>query len=168
MRVMGIDPGLRVTGCGVIDTDGSQLKHVAVGSCRSEGDSLAYRLRSLYSQLTAVIKLHRPDEAAVEQIFVNLDGGGSLKLGYARAIALLAAAHADLKVGEYAPNTIKKAVVGVGHAQKNQVEHMVRLQLPGAEFKTSDEADALGIAITHAVYGRFSNALTKITQQSMS
>ena len=162
MRVLGIDPGLRVTGWGVIEANGSVLSHVANGICRSEGSDLADRLNSLHIQLTDVLRAHRPDEAAVEQIFVNTDNRSSLKLGQARAIALLVAAQAGLRVGEYAPNTVKKVVVGVGHAQKSQVEHMIRLQLPGATFSTSDEADALGVAITHAIHGRFDNILSAI------
>ncbi len=162
MRVLGIDPGLRVTGWGVIEAKGSVLSHVANGICRSEGSDLADRLNSLHIQLTEVFRAHRPDEAAVEQIFVNADNRSSLKLGQARAIALLVAAQAGLRVGEYAPNTVKKVVVGVGHAQKSQVEHMIRLQLPGATFSTSDEADALGVAITHAIHGRFDNILSAI------
>lgn len=162
MRVLGLDPGLRVTGWGVIEASGSELSHVANGVCRSKGANLADRLNSLFVQLTDVLDEHRPDEAAVEQVFVNTDSGSSLKLGHARAISLLVAARAGLKVGEYAPNTVKKVVVGVGHAQKSQVEHMIRLQLPGARFSTSDEADALGVAITHAMYGRFQNVLAAI------
>ena len=162
MRVLGLDPGLRVTGWGVIDARGSEMSHVANGVCRSAGENLAERLHSLHSQLTDVIREYQPDEAAVEQVFVNTDGRSSLKLGQARAIALLVAAQAGLNVGEYAPNTVKKVVVGVGHAQKNQVEHMIRLQLPGARFTKSDEADALAVAMTHAVYGNFTGVVSAV------
>ena len=153
MRILGIDPGLRVLGWGVIDMTGSRLGHVANGICQSEGADLAARLLSLYRQLGAVLARYQPDEAAVEQTFVNKDGVGTLKLGQARGVALLAAAEAGLPVGEYAPNRVKKTVVGVGHADKAQVMHMVRLQLPGANPVGPDAADALAVAICHAHYG---------------
>jgi crossover junction endodeoxyribonuclease RuvC len=154
MRVIGIDPGLRRTGWGVIDTDGVRLFHVASGVCESTGDDLAGRLLSLYLQLTEVVRRLGPCCAAVEATFVNRDGAGTLKLGQARAIALLVPAQAGLAVGEYAPNAVKKTVVGVGHAEKHQVSHMVRMQLPGADPATPDAADALAIAICHAVHLR--------------
>ncbi|MEJ6403723.1 crossover junction endodeoxyribonuclease RuvC [Yoonia sp. 2307UL14-13] len=150
MRVLGIDPGLRNMGWGIIAADGSRISHIANGVCRSQGDDLPSRLLSLYEQLSVLIADHAPDVAAVEQTFVNKDGAGTLKLGQARGIALLAPAQAGLPVGEYAPNTIKKTVVGVGHAQKHQVDHMIRLQLPGAQIDGPDAADALAIAICHA------------------
>jgi crossover junction endodeoxyribonuclease RuvC len=150
MRVIGIDPGLRNLGWGVIDMVGGRLSHVANGILHPEGDDLAMRLLSLFEALTAVIAAHAPDAAAVEQTFVNKDGAGTLKLGQARGIALLAPARAGLTVGEYAPNAIKKTVVGVGHADKAQVAHMVRHQLPGVTLAGPDAADALAIAICHA------------------
>jgi len=150
MRILGIDPGLVNMGWGVIVADGSRLRHVANGIIRSGADSLAARLCDLHAGLVAVIAAHGPDAAAVEQTFVNKDAVGTLKLGQARGVALLAPAQAGLKVGEYAPNAVKKTVVGVGHAQKGQVEHMVRLQLPGVEIAGPDAADALAIAICHA------------------
>lgn len=153
MRILGIDPGLRTLGWGVIDSRGSRLSHVANGMCRSEGADLALRLLSLYRQLGEVLVCHAPDIAAVEQTFVNKDGAGTLKLGQARGVALLAMAEAGLPVGEYAPNTVKKTVVGVGHADKRQVMHMVRLQLPGCEPAGPDAADALAVAICHAHHG---------------
>ncbi|MCB2140428.1 MAG: crossover junction endodeoxyribonuclease RuvC, partial [Rhodobacteraceae bacterium] len=128
MRVLGIDPGLRNLGWGVIEVQGSRLSHVANGIIHSEGGDLARRLVSLHSALTEVIARHEPDAAAVEQTFVNKDAVATLKLGQARGIALLVPAQAGLSVGEYAPNAVKKAVVGVGHAAKGQVEHMVRFQ----------------------------------------
>lgn len=152
MRVLGIDPGLRNLGWGVIGVDGSRISHLGNGICQGLGDTLAERLVSLHAQLTAVVEEFRPDAAAVEQVFVNRDGAGTLKLGQARGIALLVPAAAGLAVGEYAPNTVKKSVVGVGHAQKQQVLHMVRLQLPGAEIAGPDAADALAIAICHALH----------------
>ena len=134
MRVMGIDPGLRNLGWGVIDVAGSTLRHVANGVLHSTGDDLASRLLSLHIQLERVVRAQAPDCAAVEQTFVNKDAVATLKLGQARAIALLVPAQAGLVVGEYAPNAVKKAVVGVGKAAKVQVEHMVRMQLPGAQI----------------------------------
>ncbi|HHY03329.1 MAG TPA: crossover junction endodeoxyribonuclease RuvC [Paracoccus sp.] len=150
MKVLGIDPGLVNMGWGIIIADGSRLRHVANGVIRSRADSLAARLCDLHAGLVAVIAAHAPDAAAVEQTFVNKDAVGTLKLGQARGVALLAPAQAGLTVGEYAPNAVKKTVVGVGHAQKGQVEHMVRFQLPGVEIAGPDAADALAIAICHA------------------
>lgn len=153
MRVIGIDPGLRNLGWGVIDVAGSRLRHVANGVCRSDGNDLAQRLLSLHVQLTQVFQTHHPQSAAVEQTFVNKDGAGTLKLGQARGIAMLVPAQAGLLVGEYAPNKVKKTVVGVGHADKAQVAHMVGIQLPGVEIEGPDAADALAIAICHAHHG---------------
>ncbi|HHX88687.1 MAG TPA: crossover junction endodeoxyribonuclease RuvC [Paracoccus sp.] len=150
MRVMGIDPGLRNMGWGVIDVNGARLSHVANGVCHSQGDNLAARLLSLHLQLSVVLARFSPDCAAVEQTFVNKDAVATLKLGHARAIALLVPAQAGLSVGEYAPNAVKKTVVGVGKAAKQQVDHMVRMQLPGVEIDGPDAADALAIAICHA------------------
>ncbi len=150
MRVMGIDPGLRNLGWGVIDVSGSRLSHVANGVCKSNGVDLAARLLSLHRQLTEILIKHAPTAAAVEQTFVNRDGAGTLKLGQARGIALLVPAQAGLTVGEYAPNSVKKCVVGFGHADKRQVAHMVSMQLPGAVLEGPDAADALAIAICHA------------------
>ncbi len=150
MRVLGIDPGLRNLGWGVIEVRGTRLRHVGNGVCHSQGDDLAGRLLSLHGALSAVLVRFSPDAAAVEQTFVNKDGAGTLKLGQARGIAMLVPAQAGLRVGEYAPNTVKKTVVGVGHADKGQVAHMVRMQLPGVEIAGPDAADALAIAICHA------------------
>ena len=150
MRVIGIDPGLQNLGWGVIDVLGNRMIHVANGVCKSSGTDLAQRLLSLHSQLTQVFETYKPMTAAVEQTFVNKDGAGTLKLGQARGIAMLVPAQAGLPVGEYAPNKIKKTVVGVGHADKVQVAHMVRMQMPGIEIAGPDAADALAIAICHA------------------
>ena len=150
MRVLGIDPGLRNLGWGVIETEGSRLSHVANGICRSDGVSLAERLVSLHTQLTAVLALYRPDTAAVEQTFVNKDGVATLKLGQARGIAMLVPAMFGIPVAEYAPNQVKKTVVGAGHAEKNQIQVMLKILLPKAVPPTPDAADALAIAITHA------------------
>ena len=152
MRVLGIDPGLRVLGWGIIDVDGSRMSHVANGLCRSGAGDLADRLLELHAGLTAVLTAHRPDAAAVEQTFVNKDAAGTLKLGQARGVAVLVPAQFGLAVGEYAPNTIKKCVVGIGHADKAQIDHMVRMQLPGANPAGPDAADALAIAICHAFH----------------
>ncbi len=167
MRVLGIDPGLQNMGWGVIEVTGSRLSHVANGVCRSTGKDLGQRLHTLHEQLTAVISAHAPDTAAVEQTFVNKDGVGTLKLGQARGIAMLVPAQAGLPIGEYYPNAIKKAVVGVGHADKRQIDHMVRLQLPGVDLAGPDAADALAIAICHAHHmqsaGTLAAALAKAT-----
>lgn len=165
MRIIGIDPGLRNLGWGVIDVAGSKLRHVGNGVCHSTGEDLAQRLLSLHTQLSEVLARFTPTAAAVEQTFVNKDGAGTLKLGQARGIAMLVPAQAGLKVGEYAPNKVKKTVVGVGHADKNQVAHMVRLQLPGVELAGPDASDALAIAICHAHHvqsaGHYEAALRK-------
>jgi crossover junction endodeoxyribonuclease RuvC len=169
MIVLGIDPGLRNLGWGIIDSQGSRLSHVANGICHSErGDQegdLALRLCSLFSQLTEVVRQYAPDAAAVEHTFVNKDAVATLKLGQARGIALLVPALAGISVWEYAPNAVKKTVVGVGHAAKVQVDHMVRLHLPGVVIKGPDAADALAIAICHAHHlqssGRLQAALRK-------
>lgn len=168
MRVMGIDPGLRTMGWGVIEIDGPRLRHVENGSCTSGTGDLAPRLLALYQQLTAVVARLRPDCAAVEQTFVNKDGAATLKLGHARAIALLVPAQAGLNVGEYAPNAVKKTVVGVGKAAKQQVDHMVRMQLPGVRIEGPDAADALAVAICHAHHlqtgGRWQAALLRAAE----
>ena len=152
MRVLGIDPGLRTLGWGVIEAEGSRLSHVANGQITSGAGDLGPRLLSLHRQLTDLIAAHAPQAAAIEQTFVNRDGAGTLKLGQARGVALLALAQAGLEIGEYAPNAVKKTVVGVGHADKRQIDHMVRMQLPGAVPVGSDAADALAIAMCHAFH----------------
>ncbi len=160
MRILGIDPGLRRTGWGVIDVTGSRIRHVANGIAEGRGETLAARLVALFAALETVIETYRPDEAAVEETFVNRDAAGTLKLGQARAVALLVPARAGLPIGEYAPNRVKKTVVGVGHADKGQVEYMVRLQLPGIGIAGPDAADALAVALCHAHFaaGRLGRA----------
>ena len=158
MRVLGVDPGLRNMGWGVIKAVGSRITHVANGVCHSEGEDLATRLLSLYEQMTDVVATYQPEAAAVENTFVNKDGVGTLKLGQARAIALLVPAQAGISVAEYAPNKVKKTIVGVGHADKGQIDHMVRLQLPGVKIAGADAADALAIALCHAHYARSAGA----------
>ena len=151
IRIIGIDPGLRHLGWGVIESIGSRLCFVACGSVHSDQDgSLAERLRQLHEGLSAAIAAHRPDEAAVEETFVNRDPQSALRLGQARGVALVVPALAGLPVDEYAANLIKKTVTGAGHAQKQQIAMMVRLLLPAADPATPDAADALAVAITHA------------------
>ncbi|HWM31067.1 MAG TPA: crossover junction endodeoxyribonuclease RuvC [Methyloceanibacter sp.] len=151
IRIIGIDPGLRRTGWGVIDTDGTRLGFVACGSVVSDNaDSLGLRLRQIFDGLQAVLAELSPAEAAIEQTFVNRDAVATLKLGQARGIALLVPALLGLPIAEYAPNAVKKTVVGAGHGDKGQIRAMVKCLLPRAEFDSADAADALAIAITHA------------------
>jgi crossover junction endodeoxyribonuclease RuvC len=165
MKVLGIDPGLRNLGWGIIDATGMRISHVANGICQSATGDLADRLLSLHRQLTEVLQRFLPDAAAVEHTFVNKDAVATLKLGQARGIALLVPAQFGLTVGEYAPNAVKKTVVGVGHAAKVQVDHMVRLHLPGVSIAGPDAADALAVAICHARHlqsaGRLQAALDR-------
>ena len=151
VRVLGIDPGLRFTGWGVIETSGSRLSHVANGTVTSDGNlGLAERLLQIHEGLEEVLRAYAPDEVAVEQTFVNRDGAATLKLGQARGIALLVPAQAGLSVAEYAPNKVKKSVVGVGHADKGQIQTMISMLLPSAELQSADAADALAVAVCHA------------------
>lgn len=151
IRIIGIDPGLRRTGWGIIDSDGVRLSYVASGHISSKADeTLAYRLRELFEGISGVIASFRPLEAAVEETFVNDNAKATLKLGQARGMALLAPAMKGLKVGEYPPNLVKKTVVGAGHAEKHQIQAMIGFLLPKAKFESADEADALAIAICHA------------------
>ena len=166
MRILGIDPGLRRLGWGVIDVDGSRMRHVAHGTCLSGSGDLATRLLCLHGALSAVVAVHAPTHAAVEQTFVNSDPVGTLKLGQARGIALLVPAQAGLEVGEYAPNAIKKAVVGVGHADKAQIAHMIGLQFPGLSVDGPDAADALAIALCHAWHVQSSGRLAAAVRRA--
>ncbi len=151
VRIIGIDPGLRRTGWGVIDSDGVRLSYVASGHITSSGeDDLAYRLKELYDGLVGVIASYRPAEAAVEETFVNENARATLKLGQARGMALLAPAMKGLRIAEYPPNLVKKTVVGAGHAEKRQIQAMIGFLLPKARFDSADEADALAIAICHS------------------
>jgi crossover junction endodeoxyribonuclease RuvC len=151
IRIIGIDPGLRRTGWGVIETAGSTLRFVASGTVRSEDKMpLAVRLRQIHDGLSSVLDAHVPEEAAVEQTFVNKDAGATLKLGQARGIAMLVPALRGLDVAEYAPNAVKKSVIGVGHGDKAQIHMMVKVLMPKARFEGDDAADALAIAICHA------------------
>lgn len=150
MRLIGFDPGLRLTGWGVIEVDGNRLRHVAHGVIKvSVEGSLASRLDNLFEGVLAALAEHKPEEAAVEETFVNVNPASTLKLGQARGVVLLAPARAGLPVFEYAANLVKKSVVGAGHADKRQVAMMVGRLLPGVTA-TADAADALAIAICHA------------------
>jgi crossover junction endodeoxyribonuclease RuvC len=151
IRIIGIDPGLGQTGWGIVSVEGTRLSYVADGTLKSDrSQSLALRLVDLHRQLTAVIAEWRPDEASVEESFVNKDARATLKLGHARAVALLVPGCAGVPVAEYAPNLVKKTVVGVGHADKHQIRHMVQRLLPRCTPKSADSADALAVAICHA------------------
>ena len=166
VRIIGIDPGLRNTGWGVIATEGARLIYVADGALHSDAAKpLAERLLELHAQLIDVIREHQPDEAAVEETFVNTDARATLKLGQARGALMLAPAMLKIPVSEYAPNTVKKAVVGAGHAEKDQVKHMVKLLLPKARMRTADSTDALAVAICHAHY-RGSQRLAEMLARS--
>ncbi|ODN69302.1 crossover junction endodeoxyribonuclease RuvC [Methylobrevis pamukkalensis] len=150
-RIIGIDPGLRRTGWGVIDVLGNSVRFVASGLVTSDAkDDLAARLCQLHDGLDTVVHAYAPHEAAIEQTFVNKDAGATLKLGQARGIALLVPARRGLVIAEYAPNAVKKAVVGAGHAEKIQIRMMVKVLMPKATFDSDDAADALAIALTHA------------------
>jgi len=151
MLILGLDPGLGTTGWGLIRADGNRLSHVSNGQIRTDaGASLPARLAALDAALGAVIAAHMPGEAAVEEVFVNANPQSTLKLGQARGVVLLGAARAGLPVGEYAARLVKKSVVGVGNASKDQVHAMVARLLPGAAIAGPDAADALAVAITHA------------------
>ena len=151
MRLIGIDPGLGCTGWGVIRADGNRLAHIANGQIRTDAKApLAARLAALHEALRADIAEHRPEAAAVEEVFVNENPQSTLKLGQARGVCLLAAAAGGLEVGEYAPRLVKKALVGTGGAEKAQVHAMVSRLLPGVSIAGADAADALAVAITHA------------------
>ena len=156
--LIGLDPGLRFTGWGVVESSGNRLRHVADGVIATDGDeTVPNRLRALHDALMALLREHDPREAAVEETYVNRNGAATLKLGYARGVVLLAPALAGLTVAEYGAMEVKRAVVGTGAASKDQVAMMVRRLLPGATLKRADAADALAVAICHA-HHRASNA----------
>lgn len=151
IRILGLDPGLRRTGWGVIACEGSRLSHVAHGVIAPKGDlPFSIRLLTLFDEIAAVIAAHAPDEAAVEETFMNNNAASALKLGHARAMALVAPARAGLPVAEYAATVVKKAVVGTGAADKSQVGWMIARLLPAAGPAAADAADALAVAIAHA------------------
>jgi crossover junction endodeoxyribonuclease RuvC len=162
VRIIGIDPGLRNTGWGVIEAEGTRLSFVADGSAHSDANApMATRLLQIHLQLSEILQRFAPDEAAIEETFVNKDARATLKLGQARGVAMLAPALAGIMVAEYAPNVVKKSVVGAGHAEEDQIKHMVKVLLPRAELNTADSIDALAIAICHA-HHRGSQTLVKI------
>lgn len=155
IRLIGLDPGLRRSGWGVIEVEGNSLVHVASGAVTSDAKApLADRLSQLFTALTDVIATYEPAEAAVEETFVNKNPASTLKLGQARGVVMLAPAQRGLPVAEYAANLIKKSLVGTGHADKNQVQAMINILLPGARPGTPDAADALAVAICHAHHRR--------------
>ena len=164
MRLLGIDPGLGATGWGVIEFERGRLVHIANGAVVTDvGRSLAQRLVQLADGLEAVIAAYRPDEAAVEETFVNRNAVSTLRLGQARGIALLMPARAGLPVAEYLPNLVKKTVVGTGHAGKDQVKMMVGVLLPAARLASEDAADALAVAICHAHHRVTATRLLRVT-----
>jgi crossover junction endodeoxyribonuclease RuvC len=165
VRILGIDPGLRRTGWGVIEVDGNRLAYVGCGLVEPpENMPLANRLLAIHEGLAAVLADFRPVEAAVEQTFVNKDGVATLKLGQARGVAMLAPAMFGISVSEYAPNQVKKTVVGAGHADKNQVLVMLKILLPKAEPKSADAADALAVAVTHAHHRQSATLRLKVME----
>lgn len=151
LRLLGLDPGLRFTGWGLIEADGNRLRHLADGVIATDHTAaVPDRLRALHDALAALIAAHHPDEAAIEETYVNRNGTATLKLGYARGVALLAPAMAGIPVTEYGAKSVKLSVVGTGGADKTQVQMMVRRLLPGATIRRADAADALAVAICHA------------------
>ena len=151
VRLLGLDPGLQHTGWGVVESAGSRLRHLGDGVISTQADlPLAERLCLLHRGLNEILSAWQPDEAAVEHTYVNKTPGGALKLGQARGVVLLAPALAGIPVAEYQAMEVKRAVVGTGHAEKLQVEAMVRRLLPGATIRRADAADALAVAICHA------------------
>ena len=162
VRLLGLDPGLQHTGWGMVESAGSRLRHLGDGVISTvTADSLAERLSQLHRALLLIIEQWQPDEAAVEHTYVNKNPGAALKLGQARGVVLLAPALAGIPVAEYQAMEVKRAVVGTGHAEKRQVEDMVRRLLPGATIRRSDAADALAVAICHAHHRGSRLALTK-------
>ncbi|MEM8627332.1 MAG: crossover junction endodeoxyribonuclease RuvC [Pseudomonadota bacterium] len=151
IKILGIDPGLRRTGWGLIAVDGVRLSYIASGLVTSDAaEPLGVRLRQLFEGITEVVRGHRPAEAAVEETFVNRDARSALKLGQARGMAMLVPSLAGIPTAEYAPNLIKKTVTGAGHAEKHQISAMLKVLLPKARPESEDEADALAVAICHA------------------
>lgn len=150
MRIIGIDPGLQRTGWGIIDVVGNKLTHISHGVIATDSKAtMAARLVHIFDELTKMITLWQPEEAAIEETFVNKNAASSLKLGQARGVAIAASAKLGLVVAEYSANLVKKSVVGAGHAEKEQVQAMIKILLPGVEA-SSDAADALAVAICHA------------------
>ncbi len=155
IRILGLDPSLSCTGWGVIDVDGNKLKYVADGFIKTDAKaSMESRLHELYTKMAEVVDIYKPDEASIEEVFVNSNASTSLKLGHARGVIMLAPILAGVPIFEYEPTKAKKAVVGVGRAEKNQVLSMVKILLPGAKPQNTDSADALALAICHQSYRR--------------
>lgn len=153
MRIIGIDPGLQRTGWGIIDAEGNRLTHISHGVIMTEPKTpTAERLMQIFDELTRMIGIWRPTDAAIEETFVNKNPASSLKLGLARGVAMVAPAKLGLNVAEYPANLVKKSVVGAGHAEKEQVQMMIKVLLPGVEA-SPDAADALAVAICHAHHG---------------
>lgn len=151
VRIIGIDPGLRRCGWGIVESEGNRLSFVAAGTITPPtGDAMALRLVHLAEELSKVINDYTPSEAAVEETFVSKGPRSALQLGQARGVILMVPASLGLEIGEYAANVVKKSVVGAGHADKNQVQLMVKTLMPAADFSGADAADALAIAICHA------------------
>ena len=151
IRILGIDPGLRRTGWGMIEIAGNRLSYLGCGSVTTnDRDDLATRLLAIHDGLMRILDEFRPDEAAVEATFVNKNPAATLKLGQARGIAMVVPARAGVPVAEYAPNLVKKSIVGAGHGDKTQVRMMIGVLLPKADPSSDDAADALAIAVTHA------------------
>jgi crossover junction endodeoxyribonuclease RuvC len=164
IRILGIDPGLRRTGWGVVEVDGNRLGFVACGSLATDDKAaLADRLVTIHDGLVRVVADFRPDEAAAEATFVNRDAAATLKLGQARGVALLVPAKAGVPVAEYAPNLVKKTIVGAGHGDKTQIRMMIGVLLPKATPESEDAADALAVAVTHAHHRQ--SALARIAAQ---
>ncbi len=162
IRLLGLDPGLRATGWGIIDADGNRLSAVVNGTIRAlDTAPMADRLHHIFSELVSIISEYQPLECAIEETFVNKNPVSTLKLGHARAAAMLAAAESQVPVFEYTPNAVKKAVVGAGHADKIQVQAMVKMLLPGADAHSADAADALAVAICHAHHRGISDKLAR-------
>lgn len=164
MRIIGIDPGLQHTGWGIIDLNGNSLTHVANGTISTNPkQDIALRLKKISEGIKEQIEIHNPQDAAIEEVFVNNNPKSSLKLGEARGAAIVTLAQMHLDVAQYTPNMVKKSVVGAGHAQKEQVQAMIKILLPGVEA-APDAADALAVAICHAHHGNFNSHIT-INQQ---
>lgn len=150
LRILGLDPSLSSTGWGIIEVDNNRLRYVADGFIKTDTQKdLPERLAEIHQILSQVIDLYKPDEAAIEKVFLNSNAVSTIKLGMARGVVILAPALYQIPVTEYEPNKVKKAVVGVGHADKNQVEKMVEILLPGCKPKNNDSSDALAMAICH-------------------
>ena len=159
-RILGIDPGSRVTGYGIIDQAGQQISYVASGCIRTSGDALAERLGIIFAGVNTIIQQYLPDEMAIERVFMNKNADSALKLGQARGAAICASVHREVPVDEYAAREIKQAVVGNGGATKEQVQHMICVLLSLQKAPPSDAADALGVAVCHGHHRETRNRMT--------